>query len=213
MTPTRLAVIDDHRLLREAVVELLGKESGLQVVAAVGDVESVEPYLSELDVLLLDLNLPRGGAFDLMSRLKPIGRPRVIVVSMHQAAEYVRASFAAGANGYVFKDSPEGNLLAAVKQVAAGRTYVDPRFPDIVELPGATTAAPAALSDRERAVLVELAAGLTYKAIGEKLGIGPRTVETYRRRIAEKLGLRTRADFLRYASGLGWLREAERENP
>lgn len=124
---------------------------------------------------------------------------------MYQSVEYVRAALATGARGYVFKQSSERHLIDAIAHVMAGRTYVDPEFVDAIEAPGLVTSGKPVLSERERAVLIEIASGLTYKVIAGKLGIGVRTVETYRRRVAEKLGLRTRADFVRYVAELGWL--------
>jgi two-component system response regulator NreC len=203
---TRVVVVDDHRLLREAVTELVNSEPGLEVVAAVGDAaaggEAVDHH--QPDLVLLDLTLPGGGALGLVQRFRAQGRPLTIIVSMHERPEFVRAALAAGARGYVFKASTHKHLIDAIQQVMAGETYVDANVAVAFEHEVAVRTN-LSLSERERVVLTALARGLTYKDIAEQLGVGVRTIETYRRRVVEKLGLRSRADFLRYALELGWI--------
>lgn len=203
----RVIVVDDHRLLREALAALVSSEPGLEVIAAVGTTLEVEPHLAAADLVLLDLTLPGGGALELVRRLRAEGRVRTIIVSMHDGPEYVRAALAAGAAGYVVKDSTEKYLFDAIAAVFRdGQVYVDPSVADAVghdEIATSPTSPP--LTERETAVLVELARGRSYKEIADTLGIGARTVETYRRRVAHKLGLQTRADLVRYAKELGLL--------
>jgi len=200
---TKIVVVDDHVLLREAIVALIESEPGLEVVgtastAAEGGelVDSTDP-----DVVLLDLSLPGGGALDLAARIH--GKCKVVVVSMHERPEYVRAAFAANVSGYVFKGSTHQHLIDAIHHVVAGGRYVDVRVADAVHDDPDIKTSTVTLSDRERVVLVALAHGKAYKEISAELDIGVRTIETYRRRIVEKLGLRTRADFFRYAVELG----------
>lgn len=202
----RVVVVDDHRLLREAITELVNSEPGLEVVAAVGDARAAAAAIGEHapDLVLLDLTLPGGGSLGLVQQLHAAGRPLTIIVSMHEHPEYVRCAIAAGAKGYVFKGSTHRNLIDAIHQVMDGETYIDAKVAiafdhDVVVRTTCT------LSEREHVVLVALARCLTYKDIAEQLGVGVRTVETYRRRVVEKLGLKTRADFLRYALELGWV--------
>ncbi|HEX3764585.1 MAG TPA: response regulator transcription factor [Kofleriaceae bacterium] len=199
-------MVDDHRLLREAVTELVNSEPGLEVVAAVGDARAAAEAVAQHrpDLVLLDLTLPGGGALGLVQRFHADGRPLTIIVSMHERPEYVRAAIAAGARGYVFKASTHKHLIDAIHQVMAGETYIDAKVAPAFDHEIAIRAN-LSLSERERVVLVALARGLTYKDIAEQLGVGVRTIETYRRRVVEKLGLRTRADFLRYALELGWV--------
>jgi DNA-binding NarL/FixJ family response regulator len=202
----RVIVVDDHRLLREAITELVNSEPGLEVVAAVGDAasagEAVEQHRP--DLVLLDLTLPGGGALGLVQRFRAQGRPLTIIVSMHERPEFVRAAFAAGARGYVFKASTHKHLIDAIEQVMAGETYVDAKVA-VASDHDVAVRTNLSLSERERVVLIALARGLTYKDIADQLGVGVRTIETYRRRVVDKLGLRTRADFLRYALELRWV--------
>lgn len=205
----RVVVVDDHQLLSEAVTELINSEPGLEVVAAVGDAAAASEAVAQHrpDLVLLDLALPGGGALGLVQRFCAEGRPLTIIVSMHERPEFVRSAIAAGARGYVFKASTHRHLIDAIRQVMAGETYIDAKvavaFDHDISIRTNLT-----LSERERVVLIALARGLTYKDIAEELGVGVRTIETYRRRIVEKLGLRTRADFLRYALELGWVDKA-----
>jgi len=202
----RIVVVDDHRLLREALTELVNSEPGLEVVAAVGDVRAAAEAVQrcEPDLLLLDLTLPGGGALGLVQQFHGAGRPLAIIVSMHERPEYVRSAIAAGARGYVFKASTHKHLIDAIQQVMAGETYIDAKVAIAFDH-DVPVRATLSLSERERIVLIALARGLTYKDIAEQLGVGVRTIETYRRRVVEKLGLRTRADFLRYALEFGWV--------
>jgi two-component system response regulator NreC len=202
----RIVVVDDHRLLREAITELVNSEPGLEVVAAVGDARGAAQAVREHDpdLVLLDLTLPGGGSLGLVQQFHADGKPLTIIVSMHERPEYVRSAIAAGARGYVFKASTHKHLIDAIQQVLAGDTYIDAKVAIAFDHEVAVRAT-LTLSERERVVLIALARGLTYKDIADQLGVGVRTIETYRRRVVEKLGLRTRADFLRYALELGWV--------
>lgn len=205
----RIVVVDDHQLLREAITELVDSEPGLAVVAAVGHARAAAEAVAahDPDLVLLDLSLPGGGALGLVQQFHAAHRPLTIIVSMHERPEYVRSAIASGARGYVFKASTHKHLIDAIQQVMAGATYIDAKVAtafghDVAVRENLT------LSDREREVLIALARGRTYKDIAEQFGVGVRTVETYRRRVVDKLGLRTRADFLRYALELGWVDKA-----
>jgi DNA-binding NarL/FixJ family response regulator len=201
----RVVVVDDHQLLREVITALVDSEPGLEVVASVGTAraaaEAVQAH--DPDLVLLDLTLPGGGALGLVQQFRAARRPLTIIVSMHERPEYVRSALASGAQGYVFKASTHQHLIDAIQHVMAGETYIDANVAaafDRVALRENLT-----LSERERDVLIALARGRTYKDIAEQFAVGVRTVETYRRRVVDKLGLRTRADFLRYALELGWV--------
>jgi DNA-binding NarL/FixJ family response regulator len=202
----RIVVVDDQRMLREAITELVHAEPGLAVVAEVGDAQAAADAVRDHapDLVLLDLTLPGGGALGLVQRFHAEGSPLTIIVSMHDRPEYVRAALAAGARGYVFKASTHQHLIDAIHRVVAGGTYIDAAVAVAFDREVAVRAN-LSLSERERDVLIALARGRTYKDIADQLGVGVRTIETYRRRVVHKLGLRTRADFLRYALELGWV--------
>jgi DNA-binding NarL/FixJ family response regulator len=164
----------------------------------------------------MDVSMPGSGGIRAVERLRrECPRTRVVVLTMHDDPAYLRAALAAGAGGYVLKAAAHTELIAAIRAVSAGRTFVDPHLAgDLLQsLSAAGEAAPAAeaggpdarLSERERAVLGLLAQGHTNRAIAERLSLSVKTVETYRSRIAGKLGLKSRADFVRFALEIGLL--------
>lgn len=217
MDKTRLMLVDDHKVLRSGLRALINRQSDLEVVAEAGNaadarklVESVRP-----EVVVLDLTLPGGGSLELISELVEQDLlPRVLVLSMHNDPAYARAALGAGATGYVVKTVSEEDLLAAIRAVRRGKAVVDlddeARTASVFGAGGVeTTRGPAravvGLSPREREVLLLLGQGHTNQAIAVKLDISPKTVATYRARLAEKLGLKTTADFVRYAADTGLL--------
>jgi DNA-binding NarL/FixJ family response regulator len=159
--------------------------------------------------MILDLSLPGGGSLDLIETLQALPHaPRVLVLSMHHDPPYARAALAAGARGYVVKTISEQELLAAVRAVCRGRLFVDlddEKLTRSVLLgPANRSGAPVAkLSEREIEVLKLLGAGYSNQSVAERLELSPKTVATYRARIAEKLGLKTTADFVQYVATLG----------
>jgi two-component system response regulator NreC len=139
----------------------------------------------------------------------------VLVLTMHEDPSYLRAALAAGASGYVAKSAVDGDLLAAIRSVAQGRTFVTMNLSDrgthqvLGDQPTRTESPPRVpvklLSSREQEVLKLLAQGYTNKEAGTQLCLSVKTIETYRARLAEKLGLRSRADLTRYALEIGLL--------
>jgi DNA-binding NarL/FixJ family response regulator len=124
---------------------------------------------------------------------------------MHDDPAYLRTVLAAGASGYVVKTSADAELLTAIRAVARGRMFVDPELADEEVAPPSANAGAASLSQREREVLEQLAKGYTNQEIADRIYLSVKTVETYRARIADKLGLRSRADIIRYAMETGIL--------
>jgi DNA-binding NarL/FixJ family response regulator len=211
VTRARVLIADDHTLLREGVRAFIELDPRFSVAGEACDTREVLRAAAELrpDVLLLDINMPGGSALAAISQLLVEQRDlRVVVLTMHDEPEFLRAALAAGAVGYVLKASTHSRLIAALEAAVAGRMYVDPSFP--AGLPAAPEPNDVVLSARERQVLALLAAGLTYRDAAEQLHVGTRTVESHRRRIAEKLGLRTRADLLRYSLELGLITPSSR---
>lgn len=217
MSRTRLMLVDDHTVVRAGLRALFDRQEDMQVVAEADSAAEAlrQAAAAQPEVVLLDLTLPGGGSLDVIGpllKLRP--PPRVLVLTMHDDPAYARSALAAGASGYVVKTVSELDLLAAVRAIRRGQVFVD--LDDEAKTagvfaPGAPTAARsrtaavARLSEREREVLRLLGQGHTNQAIAERLDISPKTVATYRARISEKLGLRTTADFVRYASDTGLL--------
>jgi two-component system response regulator NreC len=196
----RVVLADDHELVREGLALLLRQADGIDVVGAVGDVETALRVVAEQqpDVLVLDLRMPGGSSIEALPRFAEVApRTAVVILTMHHHPASARAALAAGAHGYVLKESAGVELVQAVRLTHAGSTYLAPQL-------GARVASerdggPDDLAPRELAVLRLLALGHTNPEIGERLHLSPRTVESYRARIQQKTGRTSRAQLVRYA--------------
>jgi two-component system response regulator NreC len=218
MAKIRVLMADDHAVVRAGLRLMINAQPDLEVV---GEAASSHEALSRAgtlapDVVTLDLTMPGGSSIKTIERLRRECPPcRVLVLTMHDDPAYLRAVLAAGGSGYVVKTAPEAELLTAIRAVSRGRTFIGLDLADDKghTLSGrqtgegsACTPGPARpLSQRECEVLELLAQGHTNQAIGDRLFLSVKTIETYRARIAEKLGLRTRADIIRYAIEIGLL--------
>ena len=214
--PITVQICDDHALVRSGIRRLLEAELDLSVVgeAANADEAVAEVRANRPDVLLLDIVMPGRSGIEVLPELTQAApETKVLVLSMQDDPAYVRQAFGAGATGYLLKEAADAELVQAIREVASGRRYVHP-------LLGARLAAAEAgaheqaqadpLSEREHEVLKLLALGHTNQEIAKLLFISVRTAETHRARIMQKLGLRTRAEIVRYALTTGEL-EPERE--
>lgn len=221
MDKTRLMLVDDHKVLRSGLRALINQQPDLEVVAEADTTRTAQALVESThpDLVVLDLTLPGGGSFELISDLVERGPlPRVMVLSMHNDPAYARAALGAGATGYVVKTVSEEDLLAAIRAVRRGKAVVDlddeARTASVFGAGGsqsvhAPSEATVGLSQREREVLRLLGRGYTNQAVAEQLDISPKTVATYRARISDKLGLKTTADFVRYATDTGPLGGAD----
>jgi DNA-binding NarL/FixJ family response regulator len=213
MDKTRLMLVDDHKVLRSGLRALIHQQPDLEVVAEADSTREARALVETKhpDLVILDLTLPGGGSLELIGELVERGPlPRVMVLSMHNDPAYARAALGAGATGYVVKTVSEEDLLAAIRAVRRGKAVVDlddeARTASVFGVGGSQSIhATAGLSEREREVLTLLGHGHTNQSVAEQLDISPKTVATYRARIAEKLGLKTTADFVRYATDTGLL--------
>jgi DNA-binding NarL/FixJ family response regulator len=178
--PIRVAIVDDHRLVREGLKKVLASEAGIDVVAdgASGDDAVRLATDARPDVLLLDIALPDvDGLTALSSILEVAPESRILMLSMHSEPEYAAAALDRGARGLVGKAASQEALVEAIRTVAAGGTLAASRPP----------------SSREREVLALIAEGLSNPEIAERLGIRPKTVEGHCQRLMKKLGIHTRA--------------------
>ena len=162
----------------------------------------------EPDIVVLDLSMPGAGGTMAAEQIGRTTSARVLVLTMHEDRAHVARLLEAGAAGYVLKRAASEDLVRAIRAVGAGESYVDPRIGGAMlrsaaRRAGSTDQLP--LSTREEEVLRRTAWGESNKLIAKELQISTRTVETYKARIAEKLGLRTRPEFVRYAVQQGWL--------
>jgi DNA-binding NarL/FixJ family response regulator len=213
--PIRVLLVDDHPILRSGLKALLDAEQGIEVVAEAGDGNDALRLVPELrpDVVIMDVAMPGlGGAEVTQELLRQQQELRVLALSAHEDASFARSLLDVGASGYALKRSACQELVHAVRIVASGGTYVDPAIagPLITSQARAPSSPPSgvSLSEREVEVIRLVAQGHTSKEMASSLGLSPRTLETYKARAMSKLGLRTRADLIRYAVRCGWLQES-----
>jgi DNA-binding NarL/FixJ family response regulator len=201
----RVVLVDDHPIVRRGLRETLSAEADIRVVAEVTQAEEVPGTLAAhpCDVLLLDLSLPgRGGLEVLKDVRREFPSIRVLIVSTHDEAQYAVRAIRAGAAGYLTKSSPPEELVRAVRALAAtGRYITDSVAAALAEfaVDDRAVSPHERLSDREHEVLRLLTQGLTVSDIAERLSLSVKTVSTYRTRLAEKLGVRTTTELVRYA--------------
>ena len=210
----RLVVADDHAILRAGLRMLINAQPDMEVVGEAQDgVEAVQAIQkANPDVAILDVTMPRSVGFDSIKEIMVRNRStRVLLLTMHDEPAYLRTALAAGAAGYVLKKSVDADLLSAIRAVYKGRTYVDSELAEILVRDAFSkedrtgSAADGVLSERELQVLKLVAEGFSSREIAEQIYISTKTVETYRARFAEKLGLKSRAQIVRYALNLGLL--------
>jgi DNA-binding NarL/FixJ family response regulator len=186
-------------------MEVVGEaEDGIEAAHVI---QAVNP-----NVAILDVTMPRSGGLDAIKEIVTRNRStRILLLTMHEEPAYLRTALAAGAAGYVLKKSVDADLLSAIRAVYKGRTYVDSELAEILVRDAFSkdhntgSAAGSVLSDRELQVLKLVAEGFSSREIAEQIYISTKTVETYRARFAEKLGLKSRAQIVRYALNLGLL--------
>jgi len=201
----RIIIADDHAVVAEGLKHLIEAQQDLQVVAIVGDGREAVRIAKESQphVVLMDLSMPElNGADATRAIVENDPKCRVIVLSMYAEREYVRRALKSGAAGYVVKRSAAKEVVDAIRAVHAGQRYLSPRVADaVIEDYAADEKADLLerLSAREREVLQLLAEGRTGAEIAARLTLSQKTVETYRARLVEKLGIRDVAGLVKFA--------------
>jgi two-component system, NarL family, response regulator NreC len=208
--PVTIVVADDHAVVRAGLRALLERAGEFAVLSEVGDAEAaVRSVLGHKpDVLVLDLNMP--GELSSLEAIPKVAaaspNTRVVVLTMHDDPQTARRALRAGAAGYVLKDAGDDELVAAIRQVASGGTYLNPSIgAALATAPPPPVGPPDHLTERELEVLRLIALGHTNAEVGEQLYLSMRTVEAHRSHIQQKLNRFSRAELVRYTLDHGLL--------
>jgi len=199
----KIVLADDHEVVRNGLRMVLEAESGFEVVAEAGDLESTRRYVRahRPDVLVLDLNLPEGSSLPAIPELLADSpETAVVVLTMQQDPAFAREAMRAGALGYVLKHSAGSELVDAVRAAAAGETYLNPKLgAQLAAAPAEPAGPPDGLTEREVDILRLIGLGHTNTEIAERLYLSVRTVESHRAHIQQKTGRTSRSELVRYA--------------
>jgi DNA-binding NarL/FixJ family response regulator len=216
MTATsRIALCDDHPIVLNGLQNLIASEPDFEIVGtATNGLAALKLIAEKLpDIALIDISMPELNGIALARRLRQEAPSvRVVVLTVYEDRAFLKQALDAGVRGYLLKRSAAESLIQAARAVLTGGIYVDPAMAD--RLPVNSTPRQGrngdkplmpALTERESEVLKLTALGFTNKETARRLDIGVKSVETYKARGLEKLGLSTRAELVRYASAEGWL--------
>jgi DNA-binding NarL/FixJ family response regulator len=210
----RIFLAEDHAVVREGLKLLVNAQPDMEVVGEAGDGETAWRRALELQpsVVVMDVTLPELNGIQAARRLKEgLPQTKVLALTVHESSGYLKELMQAGASGYVLKRAAAEELIGAIRVISRGGTYVDPAMGGKVQedrVEGAYLGAvqdETALSLREREVLCMIAEGYSNKEIAAQLKISPKTIETYKYRAMEKIGLRSRAEIVRYVLKQGWM--------
>jgi two-component system response regulator NreC len=213
----KVVLADDHTVVRAGLKAVLGTAKDIQVVGEVANGRDAVAMVQRLrpDVLVMDLSMEPVDGAEATKQLVAAGvTTKILILTMHSADEALIPLLESGASGFLQKSAADRELVDAVRAVAHGDTYIQPSAARVlaggIRKRGETSDERGKfekLTDRERDVLRFVASGYTAPEIGEKLFISPKTVDTYKQRIAEKLGLAHRSEYVQFALKLGLLKE------
>lgn len=220
-SPIRVLLADDHGILRAGLRALLNTQDDIEVVGEAANGEEAVARATELapDVVVLDIAMPQLDGLEAARRMRDRGLPcKVLILTVHAEERYLLPVLRAGGAGYVQKSGADTDLLDAIRTVARGEVFLYPGATRLLVSSYLTRQAVGEergpeLSERERQVLGLTAEGYSAQEIGARLFLSPKTVETYRERAMHKLGLRRRADLVRYALRSGLLKPLDDSVP
>ncbi len=207
----RVAIVDDHALIRRGLRESLSEADDIQVVGEASDYSELRQLLREreFDVLLLDINLPGRSGLDVLHSLSDDSiRVRVLVITMYPEDQYAIRALKAGAMGYLNKTAEPAQIITAIRTLHAGRKFITPAIAEALaeRLSVGDEGQPhERLSDREFQTMFRLASGHRLSEIASELNLSPKTVSVYRTRVLEKLGLQSNAELTAYCLRNGLL--------
>jgi two-component system response regulator NreC len=210
-------IVDDHTILRAGLRMLLNAHPDIEVVgeASDGNQAVVSAQRLQPDVILMDIAMPECNGIEATRQIKRLmPETRVLVLTMHENEEYLFQVLRAGASGYILKEAADTELVTAIRVVYSGRFYLSPSAQSIMVgdylqrvRTGEERDSYGALTEREREILKLVAEGYTNNQIAERLTISPKTVDTHRTHIMDKLNLHSRAELVKYAIRRGLLED------
>jgi DNA-binding NarL/FixJ family response regulator len=217
MKKLRILLADDHKIVRDGLRLLIDSQPDMCVVGEAANGKEALAQARDLkpDIVVMDLSMPELNGLQATERLRA-ERPgtKIIALTAHEDESYLSLLCKAGASGYILKRSAGEELIEAIGTVARGGVHYEATLASkalarqMVGAPAGHETLAAELSDREKEVLTRLAWGYSNKEIAAGLGLSVKTVETYKVRVGEKLGLRSRTEMVRYALRQGWLSDA-----
>ena len=200
-SPIRVAIVDDHPVLREGTAALLGAQTGLEIAGVAGTIDEATALVesTDIDVLLLDIRLGTDSGLRWLTPAAESSRPRpaVVILTSYDYPQYAEAALRLGASGFVLKTAPIAELLDAIRRAAAGGLAFAVRPP--------AAATQVRLSERELDVVRLVVDGRSNDEIASRLGIGSKTVESHLRRLFERLDIASRTELATRALREGWL--------
>jgi DNA-binding NarL/FixJ family response regulator len=216
MTKLRIILAEDHESVREGLEMIVNAQDDMEIAGVVGDGAEAVAQAQQLlpDVLVMDISMPKLNGLKATQKLKELcPQVKVLTLSRHADDGYVRAVLGAGARGYVLKQSASSELIHAIRAVAAGGNYLDPKLAGKVmdsysrRKETAHGEAKGSLSDRESEVLRLIALGYSNKEIAAQLSLSVKTIEVHKANAMRKLNLTSRIELIRYAVFQGWLQD------
>ncbi len=210
--PIRVVIADDQELVRRSLQALLDGEDGIEVVATAGDGHAavLATLRTNAQIVLLDVDMPVKDGIAALAELRAKApTARALMLTMHDEASYVRRAFDEGAYGFVSKEASGDELLSAIRAVASGRRYLEPRVGAEIAVAPSGDEPPLPLSERELEILRLIALGHTNAEIAKSLYLSVRTVESHRKSVQDKLGVQTRAELVRLALDAGLVDAAD----
>jgi DNA-binding NarL/FixJ family response regulator len=214
---TRVVLCDDHPIVLAGLRNLIAAHQNYEIVGTAINGIAALKLISETkpDIAIVDISMPELNGIALARRLcERAPSVKLMVLTLHEDRAFLKQALDAGVRGYLLKRSAAENLIEAIRAVVTGGLYVDPAIVDLVFTNSSTRGrrsndplSMAELTQREADVLRLTALGHTTKETARRIAVGAKSVETYKARGMEKLGLRTRAELVRYAAAQGWLSE------
>ena len=213
----QIFLADDHVVVREGLKALINAQPDMLVIGEAGDGQTAWQQARDChpDIVIMDITMPELNGVQATEQLKrACPTIKILALSVHEDTSYLRQLLAAGAAGYILKHAAADDLIQAIRLVAAGGVYLDPALAGHVVARYVQVRAVASallgteLSERETEVVQRIAQGYSNKEIGAQLTLSVKTVETYRARAMDKLGVENRTALVRYALERGWLRSS-----